>query len=128
MTYVDTSVILASLLAEDRRPPASFWDGQLISSRLSVYETWTRLHSKALGASHAEAAQALLGRLATTELASDVLARAKEPFPVPVRTPDALHLSTALFLRRFFPKLGLATYDQRLAAAATALEIEVETP
>ncbi len=45
MIYVDTSVVLAHLLTEDRSPPASFWQGNLVSSRLLEYEVWTRLHS-----------------------------------------------------------------------------------
>ena len=38
MIYVDTSVALAHLFAEDRRPPASFWTETLVSSRLLEYE------------------------------------------------------------------------------------------
>jgi hypothetical protein len=32
--YLDTSVVLAELFAEDRRPRPEFWMGQLVSSRL----------------------------------------------------------------------------------------------
>jgi len=38
MTYVETSVILAQLLAEDRYPPESLWADPLVSSRLTEYE------------------------------------------------------------------------------------------
>jgi hypothetical protein len=34
MIYLDSSVALAHLLAEDRFPPDEFWDEQLVSSRL----------------------------------------------------------------------------------------------
>ena len=34
MIYVDTSVVLAELLAEDRSPPARLWESDLVSSRL----------------------------------------------------------------------------------------------
>jgi hypothetical protein len=34
MTYLDSSVALAHLLAEDRFPPDLLWDQQLVSSRL----------------------------------------------------------------------------------------------
>ena len=50
-----------------------------------------------------------------------VLARALEPFAPPVRTLDALHLATMDFLRAQGQTLRLASYDQRLAAAAQAL-------
>lgn len=46
LIYVDTSVALAHLFAEDRRPPASFWTETLVSSRLLDYEIWTRLHAR----------------------------------------------------------------------------------
>jgi len=36
--YLDTSVALAYLLAEDRRPPDSLWENPLVSSRLLEYE------------------------------------------------------------------------------------------
>jgi hypothetical protein len=36
--YLDTSVVLAQLLAEDRRPPASLWSESLVASRLVEYE------------------------------------------------------------------------------------------
>jgi len=38
MIYLDTSVVLAELLAEDERPPDSLWDDTLVSSRLLEYE------------------------------------------------------------------------------------------
>jgi hypothetical protein len=41
MIYVDTSVILADLLAEDVHPPPGFWQESLVSSRVLEYEVWT---------------------------------------------------------------------------------------
>lgn len=38
MISVDTSVVLAQLLAEDRRPPESFWHGVLLTGRLATYD------------------------------------------------------------------------------------------
>jgi hypothetical protein len=52
-----------------------------------------------------------------------VLARALQPFPVSVRTLDALHLSTALSLITGMETVELASYDVRLLAAAQALGI-----
>lgn len=40
------------------------------------------------------------------------------PFIPPVRTLDALHLATMAFLREQDLAPALATYDQRMAAAA----------
>ena len=48
MIYLDTSVALAHLLAEDRSPPATLWQEQLIASRLLEYELWNRIHAHGL--------------------------------------------------------------------------------
>ena len=124
MIYVDSSVALAHLLAEDRSPPASFWQADLISSRLLEYEVWTRLHALKLAPSHGDHARELIGRVALVELAPAVLARAIEPFAVAVRTLDALHLASIEFLRTRGQSVELATYDQRMLAAARTLAIK----
>lgn len=124
MIYVDSSVVLAQLLAEDRAPDPSFWlGGPLVSSRLLSYEVWNRINGRGLAGSHGEDVRTLLGRLAFLELAPQVLARALEPFPVPVRTLDALHLASLVFLRTMGQRPSLATYDIRLSSAAAALNI-----
>lgn len=126
MIYVDTSVVLAQLLAEDRRPPESLWRGPLLTSRLTEYETWVRLHRLGLAASHGQPTRELLARLSFVELSPPVLARALDPFPLPVRTLDALHLASIVFLRERRLDVRLATYDARMQAAAEALGIPSE--
>ena len=121
MIYVDTSVALAHLLAEDRRPPTSLWQETLVASRLLEYELWTRLHARKLTDSHAEAAQELLRRIAMLELTPPVLARALDAFPIPVRTLDALHLALCEFLRGRGQSIELASYDGRMVDAARAI-------
>jgi predicted nucleic acid-binding protein len=123
MIYVDTSVALAQLLAEDRCPPATLWHEPVLSSRLLAYEVWTRVHARGLTISHGDAVRRLLGRLAWLELTPVVLARALEPWPAPVRTLDALHLASIEFLRAQQPNVQLATYDDRLRTAAARLGI-----
>jgi hypothetical protein len=121
--YLDTSVALACLLTEDRSPPESIWQESLISSRLLEYEIWNRIHARGLGRSHGEEARGLIGRVALIELAPPVLARALEPFPIPVRTLDGLHLASIEFLRARRQTVELASYDERLLAGARALHI-----
>ena len=125
MIYVDTSVALAHLFSEDRSPPDTLWTESLVSSRLLEYELWTRLNARGLGASHGEAARALLNRLALLELAPPVLARALEPFPVPVRTLQALHLASLEFLRSQRVTISLASYDQRMLDVAARLGVAI---
>lgn len=128
MIYVDGSVALASLLAEDRAPPESLWQRPLVASRLLEYEVCTRLNARGLGASHAAEWSSLLGRISLVELTPAVLARALEPFPVPLRTLDALHLATLDFLRARRRAVQLASYDERLLAAARAMGIGLFEP
>lgn len=123
--YVDTSVALAHLLAEDRVPPPELWDQSLVSSRLIEYEIWTRVHARRLGRSHGELAREILGRLALLELAPPVLARALEPFPAPVRTLDAIHLASIEFLRTQGQDIQFASYDERMLAVARALAVPI---
>lgn len=124
MIYLDSSVALAQLLAEDRRPPPSLWDqAPLVSSRLLEYEVWNRIHAGGLADTHGDDVRVLLGRIAFLELARPVLARALEPFPARVRTLDALHLASLEFLRGLGQLPRLATYDQRLGAAAESLGV-----
>ena len=125
MIYLDTSVVLAQLLAEDRRPPISLWDEALVASRLMEYEVWTRLHARGLAESHGEAASGLIGRVALLELSPPVLARALDAFPVPVRTLDALHLASCDYLRNQGQSVSLASYDRRMTAAARALAMPI---
>lgn len=128
MIYVDSSVVLAQLLAEDRFPHPDFWtQNPLVSSRLLEYEVWNRINARGLGLSHGEDVRLFLGRLAFIELAPAVLARALEPFPAPVRTMDALHLASIEFLRGLGQRPALATYDRRLSEAAGALGVPLAT-
>lgn len=123
MIYLDTSVALAQLLAEDRIPPEELWRETLISSRLIEYEIWTRIHARRLSASHGENVRTLLARVSLLELAPAVLSRALEPFPMPVRTLDALHLASMEFLRSRGQQLLLASYDEKLSEAAARLGV-----
>jgi hypothetical protein len=95
--YIDSSVTLGHLLLEPRSPPASLWNGPLISSQLLEYEVWNRMHAYGLGRSHADEVQALLIRVDLIEMTAVVLARAME----------------------------LASYDDRLLVAAQALGIPI---
>ena len=123
MIYLDTSVALAHLLAEDRSPPERLWAEPLISSRLLAYEIWIRIHTRKLGQSHGDHVRELLGRVSLVELAPPVLVRALEPFPTQVRTLDALHLASMEFLRAHGQAVRLASYDSRLITAARGLKI-----
>ncbi|HEY7665688.1 MAG TPA: hypothetical protein VH934_21430 [Xanthobacteraceae bacterium] len=59
------------------------------------------------------------------ELAPAVLARALEPFPIPLRTLGALHVASLEFLRERGQTVELASYDERMLAAARALRVSL---
>ena len=120
MIYIDSSVVLAQLFAEDRRPAETLWGQVLVSSRLLEYEVWNRALARLTTPPDAAIA-ALLSKVDMTELSSLALRRALEPFPVPVRTLDALHLATAVFINTEDDPVQVASYDHRLIAAAQAL-------
>jgi predicted nucleic acid-binding protein len=124
MVYVDSSVFIAHLLSEDRRPPLDLWHQPVASSRLLEIETWNRLHAPSrehLG----DRLRALLDRLYLLEMDTVVLGRAIEPFPIPIRALDAIHLATADYLRTTGRDLSIATYDARLRGAAERLGFEL---
>src|SRR5258708_38573849 len=98
MIYLDSSVALAHLLAEDRFPPDLLWDQQLVSSRLLECEVWNRINAYQLQNSHGEAVRNLIGRVAMIETVGPVLTRALQPLPVPVRTLDTILLAAIEFI------------------------------
>ncbi len=128
MIYLDSSVALVGLLAEDRSPPEAIWGETLVSSRLAESEVWYRINARRLGRSHGEAARALIGHVALIELAPPVLVRALEPFPISVRMLDALHLASIEFLRARGQTVALASFDERLIAGARALRVQLYGP
>lgn len=127
MIYLDTSVALAQLLVEDRSPPTSLWGESLVSSKLLEYEIWNRVNAKNIRELSGAAVRDLLERMYLLELTPAVLERALEPFPIQVRTLDALHLASMTYLRDQRQHVSLASYDNRLLKAAQALDFEVET-
>ena len=126
MTYVDSSVALAYLLAEPRSPPTGWWQKSLTSSALLEYEVWNRVTALGQSVSLAAEVQALLNRISLIEMDRPALARALEPWPLPVRTLDGLHLATMDWLRSNGEVIELASYDNRLRAAAQALGIPLD--
>jgi predicted nucleic acid-binding protein len=123
MIYLDSSMALAYLLAEDRCPSNALWRQPIVSSRLLECEVWTRINARRLQHSHGDVVSALIDRIAIIEMVPPVLRRALEPFPAPVRTLDAIHLAAIVFIRAQGASVQLASYDERLVGAARLLGI-----
>lgn len=124
MIYLDTSVALAHMLAEDIHPPASLWAQELVASRLMEFELWNRLNRLGLERSHGDAARMLLSRVGWVAMERTILERAFAPFPSPVRTLAALHLATLSFLNRHERSVELASYDRRMVEVAGQMDIQ----
>lgn len=123
MVYLDTSVALAQLLAEDRRPAPTLWDASLVSSRLLSFELLTAVNNRRSSSDVVAAARGMIARIALLELIPEIVERANEAFPIPVRSLDALHLASVSFLIAQGVDVLLATYDARMRSAAERLEI-----
>src|ERR1700756_35650 len=123
MIYLDSSVALAYLLAEDRYPSDALWQQPIASSRLLECEVWIRINGRRLPDSPGDAVRGLIGRIAMIEMVPPVLRRALEPFPIQVRTLDAIHLAAIEFIRSQGASVQLASYDERLVGAARLLGI-----
>ena len=124
MIYLDSSVVLADIFLETRTPPRALWHQELVSSQLLEYEVWNRIHVRGLKGGH-DAVRALFTRVYLFELDATRLARALEPFPIPVRTLDSLHLATIEFLRAQDNDVALASFDRHMISAARALGISL---
>jgi uncharacterized protein len=124
-TYVDSSVVLADLLKEARRPQPEFWGQTLYASRLTEYEVWVTMHSRRRAAEAAGRAELVLDLIHFLEMTPATLDRVKLPFPASLRTLDALHLASADWLRREGFTVEFATYDARLRQAALVMGFPV---
>ena len=131
--YAETSAVLRWLFGEEggeavrARLAAA---AKVTTSRLTLIET-RRVVRRAERAGRITAAQgadllAVLAQAASTwavlEVSEEVARRAEGVFPnEPVRTLDAIHLASALFLRQSFPDLEIVSADERVLDNAALL-------
>jgi predicted nucleic acid-binding protein len=131
--YLESSAALAWLLGEPRagevRATVDRAD-RVVTSVLTLTEVRRALvRAERLGELLAADGLRLRGLLARAargwilmEVSGAALARADEAFPTePVRTLDAIHLSTALLFAAAYPDLAVLTFDERVARNAEAL-------
>lgn len=127
VAYLDSSAIVKTVVREPesvalrralRRFPIHASAGL---ARAEVLRAVRRAEPRAL-----PRAYQALGKLLLIELDDTLLDAAGTLDPPELRTLDAIHLTAAQALA---PELGaLITYDDRMAAAASALGFEVEAP
>jgi predicted nucleic acid-binding protein len=138
--YAETSAVLRWLFAEaggETIRAALAAADKVTSSRLALIET-RRVVRRAERDGRITAAQAadllsVFAQAASTwailEISEEVARRAEDGFPSePLRTLDAIHLASALFLRQSFPDLAILTADDRVRANAALLGFPAEVP
>ena len=96
------------------------------SLREATFAPCERSASK-FDASRGHETLAVLARLSLVDVGPPVPTRGPEPipFPVPVRTLDAVHLASMEFLRPSGQRVEVASGDQRLVTAARAMGVEI---
>jgi predicted nucleic acid-binding protein len=134
IAYLDASVVLGLVLGEPQRLAVWAEVEAAVASALTEVEclrTLDRLARMDLLsadelAERRGAVYRLLEAVDMVDVSRPVLRRASEPFPTPLGTLDAIHLSTALLWRDGTGvPLTMATHDRALATAARAMGLAV---
>lgn len=131
--YAESSAVIAWLLGETsgKAVRAALAEAEaVVSSDLTLVEC-ERVLIRAVALKKITEAQAADRRAVLAaaavrwhilKIAGDVIERARRPFPhEPIRTLDALHLSSALVARSALPGLDLLSLDERIRGNAQAL-------
>lgn len=126
--YFDSSVVLRVVLGERGRLVEWSRASEAVTSEITRVECLRvidrlrvagGMDDRELARRRAAALKVLHG-FELVRLNRAVLERAAEPFPMQIRTLDALHLASALLVRTRYPALRFATHDADLATAALA--------
>jgi predicted nucleic acid-binding protein len=135
--YAESSAVLAWLLGEPSQRAVLEQltvAERVVSSSLTVVEC-----ARGLARARLQGRVSLAGELAALrlldvaeaswdvhELSERVLARARASFPAePIRTLDALHLSTALVFHQALGNVAMLSFDERIRGNAVALGLAV---
>lgn len=127
--YVDSSVVLRVVLGEKKRLSAWARITQPATSELCRVECYRVLDRLRLAhaldddevAQRREGIDALLEGFDIVTLDRRILRRAAEPMPTTLGTLDAIHVATALALRKRVASLSVATHDDAMRTAVRAL-------
>jgi predicted nucleic acid-binding protein len=131
IVYVESSGLLAALLEADREALKVMRSAErLVTSALTFAEanraliraTLTDRMSTVEAREALQALQTFRRRCDIVDISDEVLARAGRPFPIePIRTLDAIHLSTLELLGEPPPLVTVLTRDRRVMDNARAL-------
>jgi len=131
--YLETSAVLTWLLGEPRSKATILRINRadnVVTSVLTLLETERALvraeKQKLLSAADSQGLRGMLakarGGWALMEITEEVRQRAGRAFPIePLRTLDAIHISTALLFTGAFDDLQMLSYHQRIMKNAQVL-------
>lgn len=125
--YLDSSAIVKLVVREAESAALRRWlrDHPVrMVSALARVEVLRAVRSQ--GGRALTRARRVLDRIVVVAIDDDVLEAAAELDVAVARSPDAIHLATAVGLRADLD--FVVTYDARMAAAAEVLEIDVAAP
>lgn len=135
LAFLDTSIVLRHILGEAHSYPKLESFGKLYASELMRVEALRaidrlRIQNKWFEeevATRVRLLNAVCAAINIIPLQSAILRRASDPFPILVRTLDALHISTALLaqLQLEGPLLFL-THDRKQGLAVVASGMEAD--
>lgn len=134
IAYVDSSVLLRFVLGQPDPLTELLRYDDRVTSFIAEVECLRALESArsrgqlSVGeaADRRRVAYSQLRRMRRLILSHAVVRRASEPYPVALKTLDAIHLASALILRdRQAPDLVFATHDLQLGRAAATMDLRV---
>lgn len=129
MIYLDTSAFVKLVWAEPESEALTRYLAQqagtpLVSSILLTLETRRAVHRA--DPSALARADLLLTRVGRIGMTASIVESASRLLDRSLRSLDTIHLATALVLRN--EVRAVVTYDKRLAAAAEAHQLPVDSP
>ncbi|MDL5045813.1 PIN domain-containing protein [Oscillatoria amoena NRMC-F 0135] len=133
IVYLDTSIVLRKILGEGSSLDCwGQWKEAFSSSLIQVetYRTLDRLRLSSLmndqevaGVRHQ--VETVFRTIKLVQVNPSVLEQACSSFPTVVGTLDAIHLSTAIIMRKSLKIDAFLTHDKQLALAARSVGFEV---
>ncbi len=129
VAYLDSSVLLRHILLGEEPIRHALAFPRVVSSELIEIECRRVLHRCRLAgelddetlAVARERLDAVLAAIDLLEMSTQIKQRAMDPFPVHVRTLDALHIATALVLGEDVGGIALFSHDMGMNRCARCL-------
>ena len=131
VAYLDSSVLLRHILLGEEPIRHALEFPRVVSSELIEIECRRVLHRYRLAGELSdetltvarERLDEVLAGIDVLEMSRQIKQRAMDPFPVNVRTLDALHLATALMVVEDADGLALFSHDEGMNRCARSLGI-----